>query len=1520
MSTEHPYFPYQAILVQTFESLKDQNLTKPTALRILDQLKNKDLKKLVIEEFKTTLRPIMRYLAGLEQLDINQRIALVHSFQNILRRWDLIEKDGAFDSQSDPVECLGVLFDYLNGKQKNDVELTWEATIDQTESNWTCQDIDIDLEDDEETKDILKKLGKHALGNQYTDEPDTWIAAGRIRAKEMIECQMVLGNEDITPLDEVLKPHKESIPLPFAINVVAKEGKLLSHASLDVQLPDLFKTVESFIGYRIKDSCLQKVTVPVTNTTIDVQGRLPEVLILQPKADYGRNGLMNLLQSQIPGEFTFIGERYVLSKSSIKTGTQHSGHYTFFARISQEITQYGDSLDKKEGFIKQTGSLEVILSKQENVAILEYRKFDTLSENYVIKQKLNQGNDNLCYLVQVLYFIYGNPLFAAINQIETPQAIQLAEDGDRESLDLPEESNSSPSPITTIATDSATTQSKKRKQPLADERTSPPKKRPSLGQQRPPTIDQPTDEPPLTIDETELPPIDDDLEYMSDELNQIRDIFTMENSQLQPYVEPLITKQPDYLQAIHYNSNDYVSYNALAITLPPGGSIRLLDGRVMTQRQLFLAAIHLAAQTNYIFAAAYRNLAAILPLKSRIELLDGTLVTQQQLLLVAIHYDCNNPIAYHHLALTLSSTESVILFNNKAMTPRDLCLEAIRLDCNYSSAYNTLGNTLALEESILMPNGVSMTKQELNLKAIQLNGNSPYPYIGLIKTLPQGLCIHLPDNTIMTRQDLCRKAFLTNIYYDRLVYWGLAKILNPEEQIEISDNETISKKRLSEMDEALHLELAAVYKNLTRPLPYENLILLRDSEVTNHQERCLKAIELDSTCSLAYCYLADALNRRSSIQLHDGTKMTKIGLYLKARSLDRCSPYPYIGIANTLTPGGIAILDEKHVPKGRITTLSQEEALLQAFQLNSNGNNDPIIYTILGKILQSGEHIKLPNGNKVTNQKLFQKAIQFDPLFAAAYYNLALTLSVGETTTLPDNRLTTQQELLCQVIQLDNNHFGAYNFLAETLPSNGAIQLLNGTTMTKEQLYLKAIELDSTKPNPYIELARMLTQEGSIQTPTKQTMNRQDLCLKAFELCQTDSQAFYKLGAILFAEEYIQLPNGKKITKQILFILAIQSKSNFAAAYHKLAMTISPNETIKFNGKTVTRRYLLELAIFHDDQFAAAYYSLAMSISPGEKVLLAKNRKIMTRLDLLLLALDLYNKSPNEISQKMLPYIYGTLAKDLPTKGSAMINKTQMSKTQLTIQALKLHNHSSVAYRTLADNLPIGSFLHFLGMRMNQQDLYRAVIQLNDKDSLTYNNLAWTLPSEGSVVLCQDTIMTQTELYLKAIELDSTNFLAYNNLADTLILGGSIQLLNGTLMTQEELYLKAISLYESFVNAYFNLLRIVPPGGEVQLSNNVIITQKDLYDRAHDYNRTFVQSMINFSSGTTASNDDAFFLNPTCAKQTFHTTYEQIMSLIGPQIYCNIADNLPEEGRIELLDGTIMNRQQIRLKANSKAI
>ncbi len=180
-----------------------------------------------------------------------------------------------------------------------------------------------------------------------------------------------------------------------------------------------------------------------------------------------------------------------------------------------------------------------------------------------------------------------------------------------------------------------------------------------------------------------------------------------------------------------HGSNAY----ELAETLPQGGSIRLINGKVMTKTQLYVLAIApCQTKAEMIYSQKYYGaLANALSPGETVQLQDGTTLSKEQLsYLVDIQrYQRQahepNLVSYeerYKLAETLPQGGSIRLIDGTVVTQQQLYVLAIAYGESFgpsssskASYYRALANTLSPGQSIRLHRGHSMTKEQLEAKA-----------------------------------------------------------------------------------------------------------------------------------------------------------------------------------------------------------------------------------------------------------------------------------------------------------------------------------------------------------------------------------------------------------------------------------------------------------------------------------------------------------------------------------------------------------------------------------------------------------------------------------------------------------------------------------------------------------------------------------------------------------------------------------------------------------------------------------
>ncbi|KAM9958150.1 hypothetical protein ACTFIW_013130 [Dictyostelium discoideum] len=282
------------------------------------------------------------------------------------------------------------------------------------------------------------------------------------------------------------------------------------------------------------------------------------------------------------------------------------------------------------------------------------------------------------------------------------------------------------------------------------------------------------------------------------------------------------TKIDLYIFSIHVFAKNAIAYYNLSLNLTATykQSVTLLNGKIMTTRQLLIKAISI----NNKFADAYHLLAKILDHDEQIQILIrnstskppiGTLESfgKKDLLIKAIKlnpdpnyfYTLGNYFKNESIMVNCNLSEMYVKYNGIKMRPRDIFIQsftrippflllqtidnpfhylndvmAIEIDYskrqptidkflnlidinpNNANHYFTLGYYLATKETIHLLNGFQMCKISLFVKAIELDPNHIQSYFSLYLYLhltrdPDITFVTLSNGEIMYKEDIVRR-------------------------------------------------------------------------------------------------------------------------------------------------------------------------------------------------------------------------------------------------------------------------------------------------------------------------------------------------------------------------------------------------------------------------------------------------------------------------------------------------------------------------------------------------------------------------------------------------------------------------------------------------------------------------------------------------------------------------------------------------------------------------------------------
>lgn len=293
----------------------------------------------------------------------------------------------------------------------------------------------------------------------------------------------------------------------------------------------------------------------------------------------------------------------------------------------------------------------------------------------------------------------------------------------------------------------------------------------------------------------------------------------------------------------------------------------------------------------------------------------------------------------------------------------------------------------------------------------------------------------------------------------------------------------------------------------------------------------------------------------------------------------------------------------------------------------------------LANTLQEEESIKLNNGDLLTKVQLYQKCIELDPNFAAAYYGLGIMIRAS-SSVIVNGQLMTTRDVFIKCIELDPHMASAYYYLAETLSSRETVYLPYCGPITKIQLYVKCIDLDPSFAPAYSRLVLLLGPRESISlfgkvmyrtelmaecdkicyaTLKKESASREKFlnavdphrrviiegALQSIALYPNEAGAYYELAINIPSGGSIDLWDGTQQNQAELLRKAIELDPSAGIPYYQLSKALSGNDTVLIAGKTYTQQDLLLTCIDHDSTFALAYRDLANTLQNGSSIRLS---------------------------------------------------------------------------------------------------------------------------------------------------------------------------------------------------------------------------------------------------------------------------------------------------------------------------
>ncbi|MGR3974037.1 MAG: hypothetical protein QRY72_05680 [Candidatus Rhabdochlamydia sp.] len=561
----------------------------------------------------------------------------------------------------------------------------------------------------------------------------------------------------------------------------------------------------------------------------------------------------------------------------------------------------------------------------------------------------------------------------------------------------------------------------------------------------------------------------------------------------------------------------------------------------------------------------------------------------------------------------------------------------------------------------------------------------------------------------------------------------------------LSDQKTIFLKKLIQDDSD---EMGYIY--LAYLLDHDETVILNEESLTRKALH-LKALyiidqhnhALKSTHhALILSSLAQLLEPNEEIELLDGSWMTKQTLCLKALEIDdEC------GLAYQVLSG--IFQSSKVIPKvikGRYY-LSANDLLLQAIALNPH-LPDP--YYKLGCCLREEESITLLNGTVISCKQLYMRAIQLGSFYPHAYYKIGTMMSDKEKIYLPWNPQIywLKINLLVKALQLDpTSHFYLSRLIIylkvktkqHCLTADAQDSINNSDKRAVERSF--SIDLMDDEPLSYKKQRvheNLTFIEVQLEDTPKQLKNEDTpVDLKKNIKARVDSQDLtMEVLEQISQEEFFQMAKGLRLSCYF---------------WRNFIQILDPGSTIELNG----RNYHVP-NIYHrlvDPNLTDIQMNFSIEECYRSSLDLSNKEANCA----------LYLKEIKRNPANHLPYIYlgDWLGQHLKEQlnpiesNSVMLNDEIYTQEKCYLKAIDLYSKASCAYQRLMDLTWAKERITFLnGTSYTKKELCLKWIEIDPQNLQHYGRLGSMLNRCETIKLNQ-THFTSSQLYLKAIEIYS---------------------------------------------------------------------------------------------------------------------------------------------------------------------
>ena len=485
-------------------------------------------------------------------------------------------------------------------------------------------------------------------------------------------------------------------------------------------------------------------------------------------------------------------------------------------------------------------------------------------------------------------------------------------------------------------------------------------------------------------------------------------------------------------------------------------------------------------------------------------------------------------------------------------------------------------------------------------------------------------------------------------------YNNLAWCLSNTEAVTLTNGKKMTRAMLFKRSLSLSQKSAEAFLGLVSCLPRNSSTQLEDGKIVNTESLLKRSIALDWSRSDTYTNLGMCLKDGSSTTtMNDGSVLSKTALFVRAIHLSGENHIAFTHLGACCKKNATVTLEN-----GQIMT--KEQLFRKAVSISTNPRKRFACNT-LGWCLPS-EYSHGKGNVKLNKHNAVKRAVTCDRYVVDPLYHLAACMPAGVTVwSEADQKDLTVEDLLLRTETIQNDKSYAFTCLAASLPNGGSCVFEDGLSMSKEALLKRAASLDPSSPLPFIYLALCLERSATTVMEGGVEMSQEALLLRGVDLSKIPRtlRDRRKLPAL---DRCMGFHSGETSLGDVMgreLLHAQCAQEGWAALQARKGVTL-------LDGVVATQEFLNGKALESGRHLAQCCCALAYNFPGGKKL----NEKLVSDDCVAVAQEDLFKRAllldPN------IPLAYKGLAQCISEGESRVINGVAFTRDQMLQRAISL--------------------------------------------------------------------------------------------------------------------------------------------------------------------------------------------------------------------------------------------------------